>query len=378
MTEPNFTIDLDLDYLPHFPAKTDFGIGCIGAGFIMRDIHLVAYKNAGFNVVALASRTSENARAVAKIRNIPKVYDSWQTLLDDPRVEIVDIAFPPDLQHDIIREAVRRPHIRAILAQKPLAMNYLEASQIVQLCAQNGKKLGVNQNMRYDQSIRALKTLLNRGILGSPVLGTIELRAIPHWQTFLQNYNRLTLLNLSIHHLDCFRFLFGDPERVFASACSDPRLKFKHRDGIALYVLEYTNGMRATAWDDVWTGPAQEGTLSATYIQWRVEGTEGSAWGTIGWPDYPEGSPSTLNFTSRLQPGYAFQPRWKERWFPDAFEGTMAQLMRAVYEDAEPEISGHDNLKTMALVDACYKSLDEHRAVSPAEIMGNGLDTQNS
>ncbi len=134
MPETFLPIDLDLDYLPHFPAKTDYGIGCIGAGFIMRDIHLVAYKNADFHVVALASRSPENARAVARIRNIPKVYDSWQTLLDDPHVEIVDIAFPPDLQHDIIREAVRRPHIRAILAQKPLAMNYLEACQIVQLC----------------------------------------------------------------------------------------------------------------------------------------------------------------------------------------------------------------------------------------------------
>ena len=54
----------------------------------------------------------------------------------------------------------------------------------------------------------------------------------------------------------------------------------------------------------------------------------------------------------------------------------MAQLMRAVYEDGDPEISGQDNLKTMALVDACYKSLDEHRAVSPAEIMGNGIDSE--
>jgi len=376
MPETFLPIDLDLDYLPHFPAKTDYGIGCIGAGFIMRDIHLVAYKNAGFHVVALASRSPENARAVARIRNIPKVYDSWQTLLDDPHVEIVDIAFPPDLQHDIIREAVRRPHIRAILAQKPLAMNYLEACQIVQLCEHSGKKLGVNQNMRYDQSIRALKTLLKRGILGSPVLATIELRAIPHWQTFLQNYNRLTLLNLSIHHLDCFRFLFGDPERVFASACPDPRLKHKHRDGIALYILEYANGLRATSWDDVWTGPTRDGALGAPSIQWRVEGSEGCAWGTIGWPDYPEGSPSTLNFTSRQQPSYIFQPRWKERWFPDAFEGTMAQLMRAVYEDGDPEISGQDNLKTMALVDACYKSLDEHRAVALAEITGNGIDSE--
>ena len=93
-----FNLDLDLDYLPHLPEKKDYGIGCLGAGFIMRDIHLVAYKNAGFHTVAIASRTPENSAGAAAARGVPKVYDTWQELLDDPEVEILDIAFPPDQQ----------------------------------------------------------------------------------------------------------------------------------------------------------------------------------------------------------------------------------------------------------------------------------------
>ena len=49
--------DFDLNTGPDLPEKTDFGIGCIGAGFIMRDIHLPAYNEAGFRPVAIASRT---------------------------------------------------------------------------------------------------------------------------------------------------------------------------------------------------------------------------------------------------------------------------------------------------------------------------------
>jgi hypothetical protein len=49
-----------LDYLPRLPRRKDFRIGCAGAGFIMRDCHLVAYRQAGFNPVA--SRTVERAR----------------------------------------------------------------------------------------------------------------------------------------------------------------------------------------------------------------------------------------------------------------------------------------------------------------------------
>jgi predicted dehydrogenase len=370
MPSETVSIDLDLDYLPNLPEKTDYGIGCIGAGFIMRDIHMLAYQNAGFNMVAIASRTPEHAAAAAEARGVQTVYNTWQELLDDDRVEILDIAYPPDQQLGIVEEAVKRPHIKGILAQKPLAMNYNEAKKIVDICNEAGKTLAVNQNMRYDQSMRALKTLLNRGVLGTPVFATVEMRAIPHWQPFLADYDRLTFLNMSIHHLDTYRYLFGDPERVITSARTDPRTQFEHRDGITLYILEYEDGLRAAGWDDVWTGPAREGSLSDIYIKWRVEGTEGLAWGTIGWVDYPAGSPSTINFTTTQQPGYWFQPRWSEVWFPDAFQGTMGQLMRAIQENSEPEISGQDNLKTMALIDACYKSLDEGRAVRIEEMMG--------
>src|SRR5918999_3889668 len=88
-------LNLDLEYGPKLGTKTDYRIGAIGSGFIMRDVHLAAYNEAGFNVVAIASRTPEHARAAAAQNGIETVYDTWQELLDDPRVEIVDIAYPP-------------------------------------------------------------------------------------------------------------------------------------------------------------------------------------------------------------------------------------------------------------------------------------------
>lgn len=363
-------LEFALNYLPQLPAKTDYRIGCIGAGFIMRDVHIVAYQKAGFNVAAIASRTPANARAAAEARGIPRVYDTWQQLLDDDSIEILDIAFPPDQQLGIVREAVKRPHIKGILAQKPLAMNYAEAKQIVELCDASGKVLAVNQNMRYDQSMRALKSILDQGLLGRPVLATIEMRAIPHWQPFLRDYDRLTLLNMSIHHLDVMRYLFGDPERIFASATRDPRTQFAHRDGVVLYILEYANGFRASSWDDVWTGPVREGAEGDLYIKWRVEGEDGMAHGTIGWVKFGDSdSQSTIEFTTKRQPGMWFKPRWKELWFPDAFIGTMAQLMAALQNNTEPEISGHDNLKTMALVDAAYRSIETRNSVAVADMM---------
>lgn len=366
-TPPNMT----LDYLPRLPRDASPRIGCIGAGFIMADCHLVAYRAAGFNPWAISARRPEQAAEVAKRHDIPHVYTTYQELLGDKRIEVVDIAVPPDVQLDVVREVVRHAdHVRGVLAQKPLGVNYAQAREIVRLCDEAGITLAVNQNMRYDQSIRALKSLLASGELGEPVLATIDMRAIPHWMPWQQRQGWVTLRIMSIHHLDSFRFLFGDPERVYASVRTDPRTerKFAHADGIALYILEYANGFRASSWDDVWAGPDQDLTPTDTSIRWRVEGTRGLARGTIGWPGYPARTPSTIDFAIASHPGKWFQPRWKEVWFPDAFVGPMAQLLCALEENKEPEISGRDNLKTMALVDACYRSVNEKRAVGIGEI----------
>ena len=363
---------LDLDYLAHLPTDRSTGIGCVGAGFIMADCHLVAYRAAGFNPVAIASQDPTKARVVAARHSIPGAYDHYERVLEDKRVEVLDVAVPPDVQFDVIKAAVAyKDHIRGILAQKPLGMDYAQAKEIVRLCSEAGITLAVNQNMRFDQSVRGCKSLLERGYLGTPVLGTIDMRAIPHWMPWQRRLGWVTLRIMSIHHLDSFRYWFGDPTRVFASIRTDPRTekKFPHEDGICLYILEYENGLRASSWDDVWAGPAMEGAESDTYIRWRVEGTDGMARGTIGWPSYPARTPSTLDFTTTRRPGYWFQPRWKEVWFPDAFVGPMADLLIAMEEGREPPISGRDNLKTMALVDACYRSAKEHRAVAVSEIL---------
>jgi predicted dehydrogenase len=357
---------------PRMPRNRGIRIGAIGAGFIMADCHLVAYRTAGFNVVAIASKRADRAREVASRHGIDQVHESYQQLLADPRIEVVDIAVPPDVQLEVIREVARHAdHVRGVLAQKPLGTSFAEAREIVKLCQDAGIVLAVNQNMRYDQSVRACKALLASGELGTPVLASIDMRAIPHWAPWQQRLGWVTLRIMSIHHLDTFRFWFGDPARVMCSVRPDPRTsrQFAHEDGICLYTLEYADGLLAHSCDDVWTGPAREGAASDIGIRWRVEGTDGAARGTIGWPEYPSRAPSTLDFTSVRRGNQWLAPRWRDVWFPDAFAGPMAELVCALEDAREPSLSGRDNLHTMALVEACYTSAREHRAVEPREIM---------
>lgn len=331
----------------------------------MRECHLVAYRQAGFNPVAIASRTATKAHAVAQEHGLARVYDRVDDLLADPEIEVLDIAVPPDAQPEVIRQAVKcgRGRLRGILAQKPLALDLPTAQELVQLCAEADIRLAVNQNMRYDPSVRAAKDLLDRGWLGDVVLATIDMRAVPHWMPWAQGSRSLSTLIMSIHHLDTFRYWLGTPDRVLASTRPDPRTAFAHRDGINLYILEYDRGARAAAWDDVWAGPCKEGVAGAVGIHWRIEGTDGLALGTIGWPKYPAREPSTIAYSTRQLPGTWIQPQWEAVWFPDAFAGTMGQLLTAIETGSEPEISGRDNLQTLALCEAVLTAAQEHRVV---------------
>ena len=135
--------DFDLNTGPDLPPKTDYGIGCIGAGFIMRDIHLPAYNEAGFRPrrdrLANARARAGRRRAERRRRRSTTPGRSCSTTRE---VEIVDIAYPPDQQLEIVREAASRPHVKGILAQKPVAFTLAEAVEMVKVCDESRHEAG--------------------------------------------------------------------------------------------------------------------------------------------------------------------------------------------------------------------------------------------
>ena len=143
--------ELELATLPEMPKRLDYRIGIIGAGFIVRNCHLEAYRKAGFNPVAITSLDLEQSKEVAALHKIEKVYPDWKQLVDDKDIEIIDIAVPPHVQPDIVEYICKHAadHIKGILCQKPIAMSIKEARRIVRLGDEAGIPIAVNSNMRY-------------------------------------------------------------------------------------------------------------------------------------------------------------------------------------------------------------------------------------
>jgi predicted dehydrogenase len=135
--------------------------------------------------------------------------------------------------------------------------------------------------------------------------------------------------------------------------------------------IKFPSGVLAVSLEDVWSGPRQDGYKDDQHINWRVDGTKGVAKGTIGWPT---GSASTLTYAStETTNGEWVTPSWDTMWFPHAFIGVMEQLQHAVKTGEPPALSVADNIKTMALIEAGYRSIDKGRTVKLSEISTNSI-----
>lgn len=353
-----------LDYKPKLPRRLDRGIGIVGAGGIVNYAHLPAYKKAGFKVVAITDKNAEAAEKTAREHGIPKVYRGVDELLEDPQVEIVDIAVYPDAQSEIVAKAAAAG--KHMLCQKPFADEYSKAVRNVELAAKASVKIAVNQQMRWDAGIRCARILIDQGWLGTPFYGTIQVHCKTDWSMWPWIYagKRLEVMFHSIHYIDSLRYLFGQPASVFTSGSRDPN-ETTSAETKTLTVWDYASGLQVLI--DV----CHSTWMDDPYAIFRLEGTEGVIKGTIGLMyNYPTGRPDTLEFMSKKNPGYWFSARLDSMWIPDAFVGPMASLMSAIEDNSEPETSGRDNLGTLQVVFAEYRSMGVKRAVSPDEITG--------
>ncbi|HEY4898837.1 MAG TPA: hypothetical protein VIH79_03860, partial [Candidatus Nanopelagicaceae bacterium] len=92
----------------------------------------------------------------------------------------------------------------------------------------------------------------------------------------------------------------------------------------------------------------------------RLDGDKGSIRGTLGLLyDYPDGRVDTLEINSKVIPTDGWLPYpVTQRWFPDAFIGTMGSVLKAIKTGAEVRSSVQDNVNTLKLVAALYESMD--------------------
>lgn len=143
---------------------TPIRIGVIGIGFGQR-AHVPAFSAAaGCEVVALCASTVQRATKIAERLGIPKAYGDWRALVDDPTIDAITVATPPDLQPDIVLAALAQG--KAVFCEKPLATSQAEAIQMAEVAKQAGLPNMLDFELPEIEAWRRAKTILGEDRVG--------------------------------------------------------------------------------------------------------------------------------------------------------------------------------------------------------------------
>jgi predicted dehydrogenase len=133
----------------------------IGAGGIVKDAHLPAYRQANLRVAAIYDTRHEKAVALAVEFDIPVAASGFQELLNIAENEnaVFDMAVPAG---QIMSVLPRLPDGSAVLIQKPMGNNLEEAQAILDICRQKRLVAGINFQLRHAPYIREARRLIEQ------------------------------------------------------------------------------------------------------------------------------------------------------------------------------------------------------------------------
>lgn len=186
------------------------GCGKIGSQYsedpLIKGIHSHA---AAYNahplttLVAVCDPDLPQATLCAEKWSVPYVYSDIDVLLNERRPQLVSVCSPDNTHYEILKKVIQFSSVKAIYAEKPLAMSYREALYLASLAKKTGVVLAVNYFRRNAKGIQNLRQKLCAGIIG-------DVRSISGFYT-------KGVLHNGTHWFDWARYFVGEVAAVWAT-----------------------------------------------------------------------------------------------------------------------------------------------------------------
>lgn len=203
-------------------------IGLVGTGSIAR-LHRNAYEQFPEKVklIAVCDINEEAVKKFASSLNLNKIYTDANDLLEKADIDAVDICTTHDTHYQLTLAAAEAG--KHILLEKPMAITMDNCREMVKKTEKAGVTFMIGQNLRYLPQSQSVYKMINNGDLGEiwtvqslDVMGSIPPRSKVssppdsiHWYFNGKRSGGGSLITLSIHSIDLFRYYVGDIKRVF-------------------------------------------------------------------------------------------------------------------------------------------------------------------
>ena len=199
-----------------------YRVAMIGAGTIVQYGHIPNFQSIpNVSVEAICDVQEERVQAVAEAQNIPHTFTDYEAMLDTVKPDITVIATPNIFHHPMTMAALNAGS--HVLCEKPLALTYADAKEMMDLAASKELVVNVGSHYRWSDAIRAAKAQADAGFYGEIYAArTVWHRrsGIPgfgSWFTRKSLAGGGCLLDIGIHALDRALFIMGYPKPVTVS-----------------------------------------------------------------------------------------------------------------------------------------------------------------
>jgi len=244
-----------------------------------------------------------------------------------------------------------------VLVEKPFAPSVAEARQAVEAAEARGLVLMVSQNYRFFPAPRAVADLIANGELGAVGAITVDFRRnvthLPGRERHFALAHPL-LVDMAIHHFDQMRLILGrDPRSMSCQTWNPPWSPFA---GDATGTATVAFDGAAASWRGSWISPGEQ---TAWAGKWRVE----CAGGEIRWTSRGEFGDLSVDRVEVRPLDAPARTLKLPPVRPHGRAGALNAFATAVQSGKEPETSGRDNLKSLAMVEAAVASAATGRVV---------------
>lgn len=328
----------------------------IGTGFWAR-YQLAAWKELeGVELVAVCDHEVGRAKETAQKSGIEKVYERAEELLSEEELDFVDIITPADTHALFVYTAAEKGV--DIICQKPLAQSFEEAQGMLAVCKQKNVDLFVHENFRWQAPVRALKETMDAGIIGKPFKAKVSFcSAFPVFenQPTLAEVENFILTDIGSHVLDICRYLFGEAKNLF---CLTQKVNAKIKgEDVANVLMEMEHGVHCFA-EMSYASILEQEAFPQTLI--LVEGEKGSLQLTHDFE---------LKITTRRRTTASIITPTMYDWVNPEYAVVHSSIVACNrdilkgLQGGNAETTGDDNLQTVKLVWACYKSAATKKTV---------------
>jgi D-apiose dehydrogenase len=340
-------------------------VGLVGTGF-WSEKHLKAWSRIpNVEISALCNRSREKLLNKASQFGIPddRLYSSIDELLQKGDVDIVDIVTGPETHLDFVKKAAAAG--KHIMCQKPFAPSLEQAEEMVTAAQEAGVRLMVTENWRWLQPFQVIKQVIQSGRLGKIHVARYihtdyytprMAPGVPLPQPFFREMPKLLFYEMGAHWFDTWRFLFGNPNRLYAEAHTvSPYIK---GEDTGIVVLGYNDfyGFMDMSWAtrQKLDQPLGEQVGPVHLEQFIIDGDEGTL------KLYTSGR---ITIVSKDGSEEIVVMETTELDHEESHYRLQSHFIECLDTSAPFQTSGEDNLVTLRMVFGTYESASRHEPV---------------